>query len=172
MGFYLNNREPFSMYQEMVRNPYFVDKTAMINEIIPRIGITEKYICITRPRRFGKSVAASMLGAFFSKACNSAEIFDHLEISNSPSYQEHINQYNVIYIDFSTVGSFDTCSQYISEIQTVLKGDLWREYPDLSFRAKASVFEDLKWINLETGDKFIFILDEWDMIFHKDFISE
>ncbi len=69
MGFYLNNDEPYSMYQEMAQSPYFVDKTAMINEIIPRIGIAEKYICVTRPRRFGKSVMASMLGAFFSKAC-------------------------------------------------------------------------------------------------------
>ncbi len=167
MGFYLNNREPFSMYQEMVKNPYFVDKTAMIHEIIPRIGITEKYICITRPRRFGKSVAASMLGAFFSKACDSTEMFDRLEISNFREYQEHINQYNVIYIDFSAAGSFDSYKQYISEIEMALKGDLKREYPNISFRAKAPVFEDLKWINLETGDKFIFILDEWDMIFHK-----
>lgn len=167
MGFYLNNHEPFSMYQEMVKNPYFVDKTAMINEIIPHIGITEKYICITRPRRFGKSVAASMLGAFFSKACDSKEMFDRLEISHSREYGEHINRYNVVYIDFSAAGSFDTYDQYISEIQTALKGDLKREYPDITFRVKAPVFEDFKWINLETGDKFIFILDEWDMIFHE-----
>lgn len=172
MGFYLNNCEPFSMYQEMVKNPYFVDKTAMIHEIIPRIGITEKYICITRPRRFGKSVAASMLGAFFSKACDSKEMFNRLEISHFQGYQEHINRYNVIYIDFSAADSFDTCSQYISEIQIALKGDLKREYPNQHFRVHAPVFEDLKWINLETGDKFIFILDEWDMIFHKDSIRQ
>lgn len=172
MGFYLNNSEPFSMYQEMVKNPYFVDKTAMIHEIIPRIGITEKYICITRPRRFGKSVAASMLGAFFSKACDAKEMFDRLEIAHFQEYPEHINQYNVIYIDFSAAGSFDTCSQYISEIQMALKGDLKREYPNLSFRKHAPVFEDLKWVNLETGDKFIFIMDEWDMIFHRDFIRQ
>ena len=76
MGFYLNNNEPYSMYQEMARSPYFVDKTAMIAEIIPRIGIGEKYICVTRPRRFGKSVMASMLGAFFSKARDAKELFD------------------------------------------------------------------------------------------------
>lgn len=172
MGFYLNNSEPYSMYQEMVRNPYFVDKTQMIDEMIPRIGITEKYICVTRPRRFGKTVMASMLGAFFSKACDSGDLFDKLHISQSPAYERHRNQYNVIYIDFSAVGDFDSYSQYISEIQTILKGDLRGEYETVPFRANASLFEDLKWISLETGEKFIFILDEWDSIFHKDFISE
>lgn len=172
MGFYLNNSEPFSMYQEMVKNPYFVDKTAMIDAIIPRIGITEKYICITRPRRFGKSVAAAMLGAFFSKACDAEEVFGQLDISHSQAYREHMNQYNVIYIDLSAVGSFDTYSRYIKEVETILKGDLYKEYPDISFRAKAPISEDLKRVNIETGDKFMFILDEWDTIFHKAHITE
>ena len=172
MGFYLNNDEPYSMYQEMAQSPYFVDKTAMINEIIPRIGIAEKYICVTRPRRFGKSVMASMLGAFFSKACDSKELFDNMDISRSPVYERHLNKYNVIYIDFSGAGYFDSYDRYISEILSMLRRDLRGEYEGISFREDGSVFEDLKWINLETGHKFIFILDEWDTVFHKDFINE
>jgi len=134
MGFYLNNNEPYSMYQEMARSPYFVDKTAMIAEIIPRIGIGEKYICVTRPRRFGKSVMASMLGAFFSKARDAKELFDTMDISHSPFYEKHLNKYNVIYMDFSGTGGFDDYGRYISEIQAMLREDLRGEYKGLPFR--------------------------------------
>ena len=67
MGNYLNSAEPLTAFTEVYKSPYFVDKSGMISEIIPRIGTTEKYICITRPRRFGKSVMANMIGAFFSR---------------------------------------------------------------------------------------------------------
>ncbi len=95
-----------------------------------------------------------------------------MDISRSPVYERHLNKYNVIYIDFSGAGYFDSYDRYISEILSMLRRDLRGEYEGISFREDGSVFEDLKWINLETGHKFIFILDEWDTVFHKDFINE
>lgn len=93
MGNYLDSTETLTAYAEVYKSPYFVDKSEIISEIIPRIGTTEKYICITRPRRFGKSVMANMIGAFFSRKCDSKDIFRNLKIADSPLYKDHILLY-------------------------------------------------------------------------------
>lgn len=84
---------------------------------------------------------------------------------------QHINQYNVIYIDFSRISSNDYQS-YIDNIAEVLKNDLHKAYPDVDYRAAGGVAEDLERITAATGERFIFIFDEWDAIFHAAFISE
>lgn len=173
MGYFLNNEEPYVIYQEAATQPYFVDKTEILKDIFPLVNSTEKYICITRPRRFGKTIMANLIGSFFSMACNSRNIFDSLKISKNASYLKFINQYNVIYIDFSDID--DECksySSYIKNIKFLLREDLHTAYPQIKFRDNGSVPEDLKRIYAATHEKFIFILDEWDAIFHMQFIKE
>lgn len=173
MGYYLNHAEPYIMYQEVVNDPYFVDKSAILEELIPLVDTQQKYVCITRPRRFGKTVMANLVGAFFSKACNSSEMFDHLSISEFFDYKKCLNQYNVIYIDFSEID--DECksyASYIKNIKTLLLEDLHEAYPTVPFRKNGNIPEDLKRIYTATNDKFIFVLDEWDAIFHAPFIKE
>lgn len=173
MGYFLNNEEPYVLYREAATQPYFVDKTAILKDLFPLIDSTEKYICITRPRRFGKTVMANLVGAFFSRACRSTDIFDSLKIARHESYSRFINQYNVIYIDFSDVD--DECGSYqayIRNIKSLIREDLRHAYPDIPFRENGNVTEDLKRIYAKTHEKFMFILDEWDAIFHMPFIKE
>ena len=173
MGFYLNSLSAYTLYKNELSKPYFIDKTELIAEMIPLVESGSDYICITRPRRFGKTMAASMLGVFFSKSCDSHGIFDNLNIAQSPKYSQHINQYNVIYIDFSDID--DECKNYTSYIQNIkelLRDDLHTMYPEVKFRKNGSISEDLKRIYAQTQTPFIFILDEWDAIFHIPFIKE
>ena len=173
MGYFLNNEEPYVLYREAATQPYFVDKTAILNDLFPLIDSTEKYVCITRPRRFGKTIMANLIGSFFSKAHDSTDLFDSLEIAGNESYSRFINQYNVIYIDFSDVD--DECRSYqayIRNIKSLLREDLHHAYPDIPFRENGSVAEDFKRIYAKTHEKFIFILDEWDAIFHMPFIKQ
>lgn len=173
MGYFLNNEEPYVIYQEAASQPYFVDKSEILKNIFPLIDSTEKYICITRPRRFGKTIMANLIGSFFSKARKSKDIFDSLKISRDTAYNQFINQYNVIYIDFSDID--DECKSYLSyirNIKSLLREDLHSAYPDITFRENGSVAEDLKRIYAKTHEKFVFILDEWDAIFHMPFIKE
>lgn len=173
MGYYLNNAEVYTMYKEVADDLYFVDKTAMLNELIPLIDTPQKYVCITRPRRFGKTVMANLIGAFFSKGCDASTVFDHLNIAKYDSYRKHLNQYNVIYIDFSEMD--DECksyASYISNIKALLREDLHSAYHDVSFRKNGSISEDLKRIYTATRERFVFVLDEWDAIFHMPFIKE
>ena len=83
MGFYLNSAAPGALYKSETENPYFVDKSQLLEELIPFVQQGNKHICITRPRRFGKTVMANMIGAFFGKGSDTQDIFDTLQISAS-----------------------------------------------------------------------------------------
>ena len=173
MGLFLNTLSPAMLYEEMVGSTYFVDKTEFISRVAERIGTSNKYLCLTRPRRFGKTVMANMLGAFFTKAGDSSKIFAPLKISGNTQVMQQMNQYNVIYIDFSRVGG-DSSSYtgYIENIIAILKNDLHKAYPQVDYRVGGNVSEDLERITAATGERFIFIFDEWDAIFHTSFITE
>ena len=79
MAIYLNTKSPFENYNELAREYYFVDKSEIIKSLNSKVSTKSKYVCITRPRRFGKSSVADMLGAYYSKAVDSHNIFDKLK---------------------------------------------------------------------------------------------
>ena len=83
MTVYLNTSKPLVNYMNLYNEEYFIDKSIIIEKLNKRINTTSKYVCITRPRRFGKSSVADMLGAYYSKAIDSKDIFDNLNISKS-----------------------------------------------------------------------------------------
>lgn len=188
MGFYLNSRKARSNYKEITETAYFVDKSLMIEELIPIVGEGEgivsragrwigkssKYICITRPRRFGKTVMANMIAAYFGKEIDSREIFDKLEIHSCEQYEQHLNQHDVIYITFNEMpNECRTYRQYISRIEKRLLADLTRKFPGACIEDADSLWDALNNIyELEEEIKFIFVLDEWDYIFHKDFVTD
>ena len=173
MGFYLNNKSKVSLYKSEMQRPYFVDKTLILSELFPLIESGNSHICITRPRRFGKTVMANMIGAFFEKDEDTKEIFDQLKISKSPEYEKHRNKHDVIYIDFSKMPEdCDSYDQYISRIINRLKKDLIREYPDADYEEEDALWDILDCIfDMYDGQKFIFVMDEWDCVFHKAFIT-
>ena len=173
MGFYLNNKSKVSLYKSEMQRPYFVDKTLILSELFPLIESGNSHICITRPRRFGKTVMANMIGAFFEKDEDTKEIFDQLKISKSPEYEKHRNKHDVIYIDFSKMPEdCDSYDQYISRIINRLKKDLTREYPDADYEEDDALWDILDCIfDMYDGQKFIFVMDEWDCVFHKAFIT-
>lgn len=173
MGFFLNSKGPCADYREMISDSYFVDKSMLIKELLPALGKKNRFFCITRPRRFGKSVMANMVGAFFGKSVDSSELFDFLAIAKHKNYKEHLNQHNVIYIDFSRMPeNCNSYQAYISRIQSGLKEDLILEYPELPLDPAKAVWDNLQMIFEKNGQKFIFVIDEWDAIFHKSFIKE
>lgn len=101
MGMFVNSIIPAADYAETVADLYFVDKSALIRELIPALGKKNRYFCFTRPRRFGKNVLANMTAAFFGKAQETGGLFDGQSISRDEAYREHMNRHNVMFIDFS-----------------------------------------------------------------------
>jgi len=191
MGLYLNGKKASLLYKDETESTYFVDKSALLDELIPLVltreqrenipveeekcmGKSNKYLCITRPRRFGKSVAANMIAAFFGKGRDCRPVFDHLTVSTRSWYPAHLNQHNVIFISFNSIPEGCTSyRQYINRISRRILRDLIQAYPAAGIDENDAVWDALNDIleSEEEDVKFIFVLDEWDFIFHRDFVT-
>lgn len=167
MGMFLNSNVPIASYKEIFKEPYFVDKSLLIDELIPALGTRNRYFCITRPRRFVKSVMSDMISAFFCKSADGSPIFDKLLIAESENYRQHLNSHDVISIDCSRMPeSRSTYEDYIARIIKGLKEDLMREFPDLYLDMSQAVWDILLTVFQKTNRRFIFVIDEWDALFH------
>lgn len=173
MGIYLNTGTPLEAYQAIASTRFFVDKTWLIHDILESLELdNQRYICITRPRRFGKTVMANMLGAFFGKTADSRLLFDSLAIAQSDYYQKYRNTYDIFFIDFSRIPeNCNTYLEYINRIIYGLKEDLAQIFPHIAMDLKKSIWDLLVNIFEKTKHQFIFIIDEWDAVFHLPFIS-
>lgn len=174
MGAYLNSQTPYTLYQSESRSPYFVDKTMLLQELFPYVAAGNRHLCVTRPRRFGKTIAANMISSFFQKGIDSGELFDRLKISEADDCQKYKNKYNVIRIDFSKMPrNCESYRQYIERVEELLISDLREAYPDAKTSETDAIGDILEEIFQQYhGEKFIFVLDEWDFIFHRGFITE
>lgn len=174
MGVYLNSPTAYTLYKSEAAKTYFVDKTQILGELFPLIEAGNHYICITRPRRFGKTVMANLIASFFSKGYDSSDVFAQLSVSKNIAYRQHINKYNVIHISFNEVpkrcGNYE---QYIDRIESRLIRDLKMSYPDAEINENDAVWDILTDIYTKNDNlRFIFVLDEWDYIFHRSFVTE
>lgn len=173
MGRFLNSKAPHELYRKIVQNPYFIDKSLLLTELIPLFDSINCYCCITRPRRFGKTVMADMVGAFFGKTDRKDAIFADLAISGYKEYEIHLNRHNVIFIDFSRAPkACKNYAQYIGRIEDGIMEDLMAVYTDCGIEKADSVWDALQKVYERTESKFLFVLDEWDAVFHMSFISE
>lgn len=178
MGMYLNNRAAYDAYMEISNDPYFIDKSLLLADLFKVMKTSQRYVCITRPRRFGKSIMANMIAAFFSKGCDAKALFSNLKIGKAESgmaekIEKNLNQYNVIFISLNELPrKCESYAQYIDRIESILMDDLMEAYPDARIRQDDAVWDALKKIYAFHGERFVFVLDEWDFIFHRDFVSE
>ena len=101
MTYFINKKIINNSFTEAFNSDYFVDKTELISKINKLISTNSKFLCITRPRRFGKTINAMMLESYYSKNANFKHIFDNLKISKSDTYEQHLNKHNVVYLNFS-----------------------------------------------------------------------
>jgi hypothetical protein len=125
-------------------------------------------MCVSRPRRFGKSMAANMMMAYYSKEADSGKMFSDLSISKSSDYKKHLNQHNVIYMD---IASFLVKAQDISNVMEYMQNrvieNLCVQYPDAVEPDDRVLADALENVHQKTGEKFIVIIDEWDAIFRE-----
>ena len=164
MGTYLNPGN--SGFVEILDTGY-IDKTGMIELINKRINKLNKLICVSRPRRFGKSIAAQMLCAYYDCTCDSHTLFDSKKVSATDQYEDHINKYNVLYLDIAGfVADLKRRNGNIqgvaNEIAEAVRLELISEFAELNQHEKLSQCM-LGYISL-TKKKFVFIIDEWDAV--------
>lgn len=164
MGVYLN---PGNVdFQEVLNSKIYVDKSELIQYTNSVLRTTQKYICVSRPRRFGKSMAANMLTAYYSRGCDSREMFQGLKIAKHTGFEKHLNQYNVVHLNMQNfLSKTQTIEQMISLVTKAVGRDLLRAYPDVDYLDKTILTFMLDDIYEDSQVPFIFIIDEWDCIF-------
>lgn len=164
MGVYINTgKKEF----ESVRVDEYVDKSMLIAYFNSVLGSQQrKFMCVTRARRFGKSIAAKMLCAYYDESVDSHELFIDLKIAKDPSYEEHRNKYPVIYLDISGfTGDAEIDKQRIvQEIGKALSKDLLESYPDIQIDTSNPLPVQLLKVVEYTHKPFIIIIDEWDAV--------
>lgn len=164
MGTYLNPGN--SGFAEIVSDDY-IDKTGMIDLINRKINKPKKLICISRPRRFGKSYAAQMLCAYYDHTCNSHSLFDDKEVAKTEHYENCINKFNVIYLDISGVVSKMNTSDIplrnvAMRIKELINQEIQNNFPDIPYYEDVS--DAILAVTAKTNKKFVFIIDEWDAV--------
>ncbi len=165
MGTYVN---PGNSGFAEINDSDYVDKTLLIDLINQTVERKNKFTCISRPRRFGKSYAAKMLAAYYDCSCDSHELFGNKRIAETTDYRNYLNKYNVIYLDITTFTSTaQTQSRSFQDIPGMIQKALLKDLAECGFHTKEgdSLNENLIRIaGQPDGRKFVFIIDEWDAV--------
>lgn len=170
MGIYLNPRN--DGFKESIRSEIYVDKTGLIACTNKYLDTEQKYICVSRPRRFGKSMALKMLAAYYSLECDSRELFAGLQIADDPSFAEYLNRYDVIFLNmqhFLIRAKGQSVTDYLEKTVIHDIRDIYGEFFSEQETILAAALEE---IYAHTGKKFIFLFDEWDCIMRERQESE
>lgn len=154
-----------SAFQVALNSKIYIDKTGLIEYTNSVLNTSDAYICNSRPRRFGKSYTANMLAAYYSKGCNSEEMFSGLDISRKSDFKTHLNQYDVIHIDIQWfLANCYNSNKIVSFLSDSVISELRDIYPDILPLGELSLPDSLSRIKDKTGQKFIIIIDEWDVL--------
>ena len=166
MGIYLNPRK--RAFQKALKSQIYVDKSELIAYTNKVLDSEQQYVCVSRPRRFGKSMAANMLAAYYGRDADSKAEFEKLKIGKDASFLTHLNQYNVIFLNMQDFLSdnHDVEAMKIAIEKNIL-WDLLEEYPDIRYYDSENLVRTLSDIYNAVDIPFVFIIDEWDCIFRE-----
>lgn len=169
MGIYLNPDN--TDFQRALNSRIYIDKSELMSYTNSIMNTEQQFICVSRPRRFGKSMAANMLTAYYSRGCDSRELFQNLKISKAESFEKHLNKYNVIHINMQEfLSESGSMEEMLQMIQKTILFDLTEEFPDVRYFDNTKLLRSLRDVFAKYGVHFIFVIDEWDCIFrvHKN----
>ena len=178
MGIYVNPGN--ENLKEALRSKIFVDKSLFIGKISELLNTQQKFICVSRPRRFGKTMIANLMKAYFSKGCDSKEIFEKLKIANPPKkegedektqnvrlfdFKEYINKFNVLHVDLgSFFSSAENKNDILKNLKNKLHKDFKNEFPNIEFDTNDSISDLILETYTKTSTQFIIIIDEYDVL--------
>lgn len=166
MGVYLNaGNEKFA---EATQTDIYIDKTNLIRYTNSVIRTLQKYVCVSRPRRFGKSMAANMLTAYYSRGCESKELFEGYAISSDISFEKYLNQYNVIFLNMQEfLSRTKNMDRMLATLKKAVLWDLTNEFPEVSLFDEDDLARTMQDIYNKTKKPYIVIIDEWDCVFRE-----
>lgn len=167
MGVYFN--PDHSNFQKIINSDIYVDKTGLLAYTNSVINTMQGYVCVSRPRRFGKSIAANMLAAYYSRGCDSREMFSGFEIAKEDSFEKHLNQYNTIFLNMQEfLSQSEDMDDMLKLIKKSVLWELLEEYPNLRYFNTKNLTRTMQDIYNNMKCPFIIIIDEWDCVFREN----
>ena len=161
MGTYINKGNNAF---ERVRKSEYVDKSGLIAIVNETLFTEHCFSCVTRCRRFGKSMAAKMLCAYYDCSCDSRSLFADLEIAKHPSFEQHLNKYPVLYVDMTDFMAKYRDENIVKTLDAKIRADVCAAYPGLPTLDDDDLMDLLLRVVEQTKKPFVFIIDEWDVI--------
>ncbi|MCQ2208194.1 MAG: AAA family ATPase, partial [Paludibacteraceae bacterium] len=163
MGLYLNpNAEAL---KQSLRNEIYVDKSLILAELNKIAETDHDFVCMSRPRRFGKSMAGNMISAYYSKGCDTRDIFAKMILGQVPGFDKNLNKFNVIKLDLN--GLYQTAvtkDLLIAEIDETLREEFVQQFPSISFKDTDNIVKCISRVYNTTNEKFVIIIDEYDVL--------
>ena len=171
MGIYVNpGNDILSCY---IESELYVDKSLMIVELNKLLNKNRKFVCMSRARRFGKTMMTNLMSAYYSKDCDSRELFDKLKLSKQEGWDKYLNAVNVIQIDLQSFYSrTKDKSQLIDILQVNVVNELREQFPSIKIPANAVIADAISIIHKELGEKFVIIIDEYDVLIRDKSVAE
>ena len=157
-----------SAFQKAVNSEIYVDKTGLLSYTNRVLDTKQAFICNSRPRRFGKSTTADMLVAYYSKGCDSGKLFSGLAVSGMEDYHDYLNQYDVIHFDVQWFMEDRANGETVNLIQNSVVEELKKTYPDILTADVTGLPDAMSIINEKTGNRFVVIIDEWDVLIREE----
>ena len=164
MGIYINPSN--ENFKAALAEEIFVDKSQILKRICSVLNtMASKFICVSRPRRFGKSIVGKMLTAYFSKGCDSFTLFENLKIAHEPCFKENLNKFNVLTVDLGSVYSrVKNKPDMLDYLENELLKDFRNEFPNVEFSENMPLADMIQQAYIKTGTKFVIIIDEYDVL--------
>ncbi|MBQ0029183.1 MAG: AAA family ATPase, partial [Bacteroidales bacterium] len=163
MGLYLNpNADAFQMG---LNNQIYVDKTLIITETNKLVCGQSNFVCMSRPRRFGKSMVGNLLSAYYSKGCDTRETFSKMKIGQVTDYDKYLNKFNVIKLDLNGLyQSAVSKDLLIEEIDETVREEFVKQFATITFKDTDNIVKCISRVYEATGEKFVIIIDEYDVL--------
>ena len=163
MGIYVNPNE--ALLRMSFNSKIYVDKSMILHELNQMLNTEDRFICVARPRRFGKTMAGNMISAYYSKKANSRPILEKLKIAQTPYFETYLNAFNVIKFDVNGFYSKSNHNEDIVPLFTAkIRRDLKREFPECGLEDSDLLPDCIEKIYGDTGEQFVVIMDEYDVL--------
>ena len=171
MGIYVNPGNDILSCD--IESELYVDKSLMIVELNKLLNKNRKFVCMSRARRFGKTMMTNLMSAYYSKDCDSRELFERLNLSKQEGWDKYLNAVNVIQIDLQSFYSrTKDKSQVIDILQVNVVNELREQFPSIKIPANAVIADAISIIHKELGEKFVIIIDEYDVLIRDKSVAE
>ncbi|WP_044916990.1 AAA family ATPase [Butyrivibrio sp. WCE2006] len=171
MGTYLNSGN--TRFKQAIESEIYIDKTDLIMYINSLVLTEQKYVCVSRPRRFGKTITANMLAAYYDRYADSRELFENKKIATDgkeiDQWDKYLGKFDVIKIIMTDFVKKDkSVEEMLKKLQLLVMRDVLNQYSEVDFFDREDLIQSMSDVYVQTGHQFVIIIDEWDAIFREN----